>query len=69
MRETNPEVVFTLIWDKLVVKQAAEPPKNIDSFDKWQSAFHTCMSVFLMTHPSRWAERLKYAETIRTVAL
>ena len=68
-RETNPEVAFTLIGDKLVVKQAAKPPKKIDSLDKWQSAFHTYMSVFPMKHTSRWAELLKYAETIRTAAL
>ena len=69
MRDKNPELEFTLVGGRMVVKQAVKPRKKIDSLDKWQSAFHTFMSVYLMKHPDRWSELLKYAEIVRSAAL
>ena len=69
MRDKNPELEFTLVGGRMVVKQAVKPRKKIDSLDKWQSAFHTFMSVYLMKHPDRWSVLLKYAEIVRSAAL
>ena len=41
--------------------------KNID-IDKWCSAFHTFMSVYLQAHPSACQELLAYGELIREAA-
>ena len=41
LRDTNPELEFTLVGDRMIVKQAAKPRKQVDSLDNWQSAFHT----------------------------
>ena len=38
--------------------------KNID-IDKWFSAFHIFMSVYLETHPSAAKDLLAYGELIR----
>lgn len=68
MSDKSSDLEFKLVGDRMVLKQASKIRRKIDSLDKWQSAFHTFMSVFLMKHQHRWAELLKYAETIRTAS-
>ena len=54
---------------KVVFRPAASShPRKLDTVDKWTSAFHTFMAIFTARHPSRFAELLKYAETIRLAA-
>ena len=42
---------------------------KIETLDMWQSAFHTFMAIYLLKHPSRCFELLKYAETIRLASV
>ena len=54
----------------MAVRQVqANRTKKIDTIDRWSSAFHTFMSIYLVKHPNRFAELLKYAETVRMAAM
>ena len=61
-------MMLSLEGGRMVFKPAATTRKKIDSIDKWLSAFHTFMAVYLEKHPARAGELLKYAETIRAAS-
>ena len=68
--QQNAEMVFTLNEaGSMVLRPAGPPRKKIDTLDKWLSAFHVFMAIFLEKHPNRAAELLKYAETIRLASV
>ena len=68
-QQQQSELVFAVEGGQMVIRPAAQPNKKIDNLDKWLSAFHVFMAIFLEKHPSRAAELLKYAETIRLASI
>ena len=68
-QQQQSELVFAVEGGQMVIRPAVQPKKKIDNLDKWLSAFHVFMAIFLEKHPSRAAELLKYAETIRLYSL
>lgn len=68
-QQQQSELVFAVEGGNMVIRPAAPQKKKIDSLDKWQSAFHVFMAIFLAKHVDRAAELLKYAETIRLAAV
>lgn len=52
----------------MVFRLAVQPKTKVDTLDKWFSALHVFMSIFIERHPLRAPELLKYAETIRLAA-
>ena len=62
-------LTFALEGGSLVLKRPGLQRKKIESFDEWQSAFHTYTAIFLLKHTNRFAELLKYAEIIRTASI
>ena len=66
--EKGSELTFVMEGGKMVIKQGGSRGKKIDSFDKWCSAFHTYMAIYLAKQPARAIEMLKYIETIRLAA-
>ena len=67
--QNTSDLTLVVEGDNLLVRKKGSNRKKIETFDTWQSAFHTFMSVYLEKHPNRCAELLKYAETIRTASL
>ena len=65
----NPRLMLALDGDRVVLRPPGPGRKRIDSFDKWQSAFHTFMTIYLSKHMSRYAELLKYCEVVRTASV
>ena len=68
-QQQQSELVFAVEGGQMVIRPAAQPKKKIDNLDKWLSAFHVFMAIFFEKHPSRAAELLKYAETIRLASI
>ncbi|KAH3719076.1 hypothetical protein DPMN_061905 [Dreissena polymorpha] len=54
-------------FGKLVIKPL-EPSKSINTIEAWSDAFLEYASIFLIAHPHRTQELLKYMSTIRTAA-
>ena len=63
------ELTLAVDGDRMVIKQGVTHSKKVDTFDKWCSAFHTFMAIYLTKHPGRAIEMLKYIETIRLAAI
>ena len=67
--ENKPHLMLALDGDRVVLRPPGPGRKRIDLFDKWQSVFHTFMTIYLSKHVSRFAELLKYCEFVRTAAV
>ena len=68
-KQQQSELVFAINdGGSMVVRPAVQPKEKVDTLDKWVSAFHVFMAIFIEKHSSRAAELLKYAETIRLAA-
>lgn len=67
--QQQSEMVFAInAGGNMVLRPAVQSKEKIDTLDKWVSAFHVFMAIFLEKHPARVAELLQYAETIRLAA-
>ena len=64
-RADSNYVTVVIEGDQLVLRKASAASKKVDTFEKWQSAFHTYMAIYLTKHPTRAAELLKYMDIIR----
>ncbi len=67
-QQQQSELTLAVEGERIVFKQPSLK-KKIDSWDKWLSAFHVFMSLYLERHSARAAELLKYAETIRLASV
>ena len=68
----DSEVALVLEGNKMFLRPSSSPSgrqRKPDSWDKWASAFHTFMAIYLVRFPSRAIELLKYMEIVRTAAI
>ncbi|XP_038073487.1 uncharacterized protein LOC119741700 [Patiria miniata] len=66
------EVALVIENDKMFLRSnqvKTSRQKKMDTWDKWVSAFHTFMAIYLVKFPSRVNELLKYTEIVRTASV
>ena len=69
---SGSEVTLMVEGDKMFLRPNASPTgrqSKLDTWDKWVSAFHTFMAIYIVKFPWRATELLKYAEVIRMAAV
>lgn len=68
-RAPDHNLQFVVDGDQLVLRKPGPIRKKLETLDMWQSAFHTYMAIYVLKHPTRCAELLKYAEIVRMAAV
>ena len=67
--DTTANLSLAIVGGNLVVRKPEGSRKKLDTFEEWQSAFHNFMAIFLVKHPNRCGELLKYCEIIHMAAV